>query len=84
MDANKLFFKITEKHVNVKTAEVLHNKISKDEEITICDAIIMKKLLGLSNDEAIDIFLSWGANEWKHIDLKMQQYVYMEKWTRND
>ena len=58
LDANKLIFKIIEKNVNVKTAEVLHNKIYQNEEITICDAIIMKKLLGLSNDEAIDIFLS--------------------------
>lgn len=58
MDANKLIFKIFEKSLNVDTAAALYKKIIDNGTITIGDAMILKELLGLSNLEAIDIFLS--------------------------
>ncbi len=58
LDANKLIFKIFEKSLNVDTAAALYKKISHDEVITIGDALKLKEALGLTNVEAIDIFLS--------------------------
>lgn len=58
LDANKLIFKIFEKSLNVDTAAALYKKIADNGTITIGDAMILKELLGLSNLEAIDIFLS--------------------------
>ncbi len=58
MDANKLIFKIFEKSLNVDTAAEIYKKIAHDETITIGDAMKLKELLGLTNKEAIDIFLS--------------------------
>lgn len=58
MDANKLIFKIFEKSLHVDTAAELYKKIADNGTITIGDAMILKELLGLSNLEAIDIFLS--------------------------
>lgn len=58
LDANKLIFKIFEKSLNVDTAASLYKKIADNGTITIGDAMILKELLGLSNLEAIDIFLS--------------------------
>lgn len=58
MDANKLIFKIFEKSLHVDTAAELYKKVSRDEAITIGDALKLKELLNLTDLEAIDIFLS--------------------------
>ena len=58
LDANKIIFKIFEKSLHVDTAAELYKKISRNEEITIGDALKLKELLNLTNVEAIDIFLS--------------------------
>lgn len=58
LDANKLIFKIFEKSLNIDTAVALYKKLSDDDVITIGDAMVLKELLGLTNLEAIDIFLS--------------------------
>lgn len=58
LDANKIIFKIFEKGLHVDTAAELYKKISRNEEITIGDALKLKELLNLTNVEAIDIFLS--------------------------
>ncbi len=58
MDANKLIFKIFEKSLHVDTAAELYKKVSRDEAITISEALKLKELLNLTDLEAIDIFLS--------------------------
>lgn len=58
LDANKLIFKIFEKSLHVDTAAELYKKVSRDEAITIGDALKLKELLNLTDLEAIDIFLS--------------------------
>lgn len=66
MDVNKLKGKIVERGLNVeKLAEVigvdrssLYRKLNNAEKITIGEAMRMKIALGISNDEAVDIFLT--------------------------
>ncbi len=58
MDANKLIFKIFEKSLNVDTAAEIYKKICNNDVITIGDAMLLKDLLGLTDNEAIEIFLS--------------------------
>lgn len=58
MDANKLIFKIFEKSLNVDTAAEIYKKICNNDVITIGDAMLLKDLLGLTDNEAIKIFLS--------------------------
>lgn len=66
MNANKLKAKIAEKGLTVaKTAELagmrkssLYHKMSGYERLTVSDAIRLKKALGLTDLEALDIFLS--------------------------
>jgi hypothetical protein len=58
LDANKLIFKIFEKSLHVDTAAELYKKVSRDEAITISEALKLKELLNLTDLEAIDIFLS--------------------------
>lgn len=58
LDANKLIFKIFEKSLNIDTAAEIYKKIAQNEVITIGEAMKLKELLGLTNSEAIDIFLS--------------------------
>lgn len=65
MDANKLKRKLIEQRLNVaKTAELLgmnkitlYRKLNGFEKLTISDAIQLKNLLGLTDSEAITIFL---------------------------
>lgn len=65
MNANKLKGKIFEKGLNVaKTAELagmhkssLYRKINGYERLTVSDAVRLKDALGLTDLEALDIFL---------------------------
>lgn len=65
MDANKLKRKLIEQRLNVaKTADLLgmnkitlYRKLNGFEKLTISDAIQLKNLLGLTDSEAITIFL---------------------------
>ncbi len=66
MNANKLKGKIAERGLNVsKTAELaginkssLYRKLNGGERLTVADAIKLKEVLGLTNLEALDIFLN--------------------------
>lgn len=58
LDANKLIFKIFEKSLNIDTAAEIYRQVSCDKELTINDVMKLKDLLGLTDLEAIDIFLS--------------------------
>ena len=66
MNANMLLDKIVEKGANgfiedglsVKDILDLCGNVCDPESVTIGDAIRIKKVLGLSNDEASKIFLS--------------------------
>lgn len=66
MNVNKLKGKIVEKGMNVeKLAEIigidrssLYRKLNNSEKITIGEAAQMKDALGLSTDEATDIFFA--------------------------
>ena len=66
MNINKLKGKIVEKEMNIGTlAEFiginrasLYRKLNNAEKITLGEAIIMKDVLGMSDDEACEIFLS--------------------------
>lgn len=66
MDAKKLKAKIVEKGLTVaKTAELagmnkgyLYRKMNCREKFTVGDTIKIKEVLGLTDMEAIDIFLS--------------------------
>lgn len=68
MNANKLKGKMVEKNLNVaKTAELLgmnkstlYRKLNGFEKFTVSDAVQLKHLLGLTDLEALDIFLSRG------------------------
>lgn len=65
MNVNKLRGKIVEKGMNVETlAErigvdraTLYRKLNNFEKVTIGEAIKIKAVLNLSNEEATDIFL---------------------------
>ena len=57
MDANKLLIKILDQGLKAMIALDLYNKI-RDGEVTLDDIIRLKELLGLTDLEAIDIFLS--------------------------
>lgn len=66
MNATKLNTKIIEKGFSISTIAVLmgipksslYRKIDGIEPISIYDAMRMKELLDLTNEEALDIFLS--------------------------
>lgn len=66
LDANKLIRTIFEKKFTIETlSEVsgiekitLCKKLCGHEEVTIGDSIILKEILGLTNIEAVDLFLS--------------------------
>ena len=66
MDANKLKSKLIEKGRTISTIADLMNihesslyrKINGGEDITVYEAIRLKEILGLTNNEASDIFLS--------------------------
>ncbi|MBO5968579.1 MAG: helix-turn-helix domain-containing protein [Clostridia bacterium] len=66
MDVNKLRGKIVEKGMNVdrlaETLEIdrssLYRKLNKFERLTIGEASRLKDILGLTNEEATDIFLA--------------------------
>lgn len=65
MNVNKLKAKIVEKGLNVsefasivnKDRSSLYRKLSNPKKITIGDVEIFKQALGLTKDEASDIFL---------------------------
>lgn len=66
MNANELRNKIVEKGLNIaQTAELigmnkstLYRKINGFEKFTVSDATLLKDALGLTNIEALEIFLS--------------------------
>lgn len=58
LDANKLEMKILEMLLGIITVMELYQKIDTKEGLSLGDAIRLKELLGLSNLEAADIFLS--------------------------
>lgn len=66
MNANKLKGKIVEKGLNVaKTADLIdinkssfYRKLNGFDTFTVNEAVKLKEVLGLSNLEALDIFLS--------------------------
>lgn len=68
MNANKLKGKIAEKGLNIaKVADLtgikkssLYRKLHNYERVTVADAIKLKNALGLTDLEALDIFLSRG------------------------
>lgn len=68
MNANKLKAKIVEKEFTIAMISDLMNvhksslyrKINGSDRITVYDAMRLKEILGLTNDEASDIFLSKG------------------------
>lgn len=68
MNANKLRGKIVEKGLNIaKTADLtginkssLYRKINGFDKFTVSEAALLKEVLGLTNMEALDIFLSRG------------------------
>lgn len=57
LDANLLLDKIVEKGVGINETLAICNKID-DNNITIGDALWIKKVLGLTNKEAVKILLS--------------------------
>ena len=65
MNINKLRGKIVEKEMNVETLAdkigvnraTLYRKLANAENITIGEALKMKAALGMSNEEATEIFL---------------------------
>ncbi len=66
MNINKLKGKIVEKEMNIETLAAfigidrssLYRKLNNAEKITLGEAIKMKDALGISDDEACEIFLS--------------------------
>lgn len=66
MNINKLKGKIVEKEMNIETLAVcigidrssLYRKLNNAEKITLGEAIRMKDVLEMSDDEACEIFLS--------------------------
>lgn len=66
MDINKLKGKLVERQVNVETLagmigvdrSSMYRKFNNAEKITIGEAVKIKTALGLSDEEASDIFLS--------------------------
>lgn len=68
MNANKLKGKIVEQGLSIaKVADLigmhrssLYRKINGHEKMTVAEAIKLKNILGLTDLEALDIFLSRG------------------------
>ena len=68
MNANKLKGKIAEQGLTIaKVAELigmhrssLYRKINGHEKMTVAEAIKLKNILGLTDLEALDVFLSRG------------------------
>lgn len=68
MNANKLKAKLVEKGFTIAMIadlmdihkSSLYRKINGCEGVTVYDAMRLKEILGLTNDEASDIFLSKG------------------------
>lgn len=66
MNMNKLRAKIIEQEMNVEelaeiigvTAPTLYRKLRAPLKMTICDVIKIKDVLGLTDEEALDIFLA--------------------------
>lgn len=66
MNINKLKGKIVEREMNIETLALtigidrssLYRKLNNAEKITLGEAIRMKDVLGMSDDEACEIFLS--------------------------
>lgn len=66
MNINKLKGKIVEKEMNIETLALtigidrssLYRKLNNAEKITLGEAIRMKDVLEMSDDEACEIFLS--------------------------
>lgn len=58
MDANMLINKIVENGLGVSEAMAICEKLYDPNGVTVKDAIWIKKRLGLSDLEAIEIFLS--------------------------
>ena len=66
MNINKLKGKIVEREMNIETLAVcigidrssLYRKLNNAEKITLGEAIKMKDVLEMSDDEACEIFLS--------------------------
>lgn len=66
MNINKLKGKIVEKEMNIESLAAfigidrssLYRKLNNAEKITLGEAIKMKDALGISDDEACEIFLS--------------------------
>ena len=67
MNATKLKTKMKEKGFSISTIAILigvhnsllHKKINGYEPMTIFEAKCIKEVLNLTNEEALDIFLSW-------------------------
>lgn len=68
MNANKLKGKIVEKGLNVaKAADLIdiskssfYRKLNRFDTFTVNEAVKLKEVLGLTNLEALDIFLTRG------------------------
>lgn len=58
MDANIILDKIVEKGLNINETLEICEKLCEPDKVTLGDVARIKKILGLSNPEAIDIFLS--------------------------
>ena len=58
MDANKLLDKILEQELSLASTVELCEKICGPGVLTIGDALWLKDLLGLTNQEAVEIFLT--------------------------
>lgn len=66
MDANKLKAKMIINGLTIATTaelmginkSTLYRKLSGREKVTIYDAVLLKEILGLTDLEALDIFLS--------------------------
>lgn len=71
MNANKLRGKITERGLSIaKVADLigmhkssLYRKINGYDKITVAEAIKIKNILGLTDLEALDIFLSQSRKD---------------------
>lgn len=58
LDAKRILDKIIEKELNIKEVLTVCECICEPENITIGDVMWVKKILSLTDNEAIEIFLS--------------------------
>ena len=83
MDSDKLIYRIAEQGLTFADVSdmididhlALYRKLAGFEKVTVKEAEKLKKILDLTNLEALEIFLDRSEQIYEILDIRMQSYI---------